>query len=43
MGEEAQDDAPRYGPGHEDGLAQGLQALVGAHQVPLEEKEGGSA
>lgn len=40
VGEEAPGEGPQQDPGHEDGLALGLQALVVTHQTPLEEKEG---
>lgn len=39
VGEEAAGKGSHQDPSHEDGLAQGLQALVVTHQAPLEEKE----
>lgn len=39
-GEEAPAEGPQQDPGHEGGLAPGLQALAVTHQAPLEEKEG---
>lgn len=39
VGEQAPGHGAHQDPGHEDGLGQGLQALVVTHQVPLEEKE----
>lgn len=38
IGDEAPDKGAHQDPGHEDGLAQGLQALGAAHQVPLQEE-----
>lgn len=39
VGEKSPDKGSCQVPSHEDGLAQGLQALGAAHQVPLEERE----